>query len=281
MTVLPLKTIFDYFDYREFLRDHYNFNKNNHHFFSFRYISGKTGLDASFYVKVLNKQKHIADKAIPTLIKFLQLTKIAGEYFTLLVKFNKAKQHEQEMYYFEKLIALRKPSAMKLDKEMFEYFSSWWNIALRELINIEPTVTDAKELASRLLPAITPVQARRSIALLEKLGIVTQGENGTLRLANDFVTTDGTVQSMAVRAFQKEMIRLAGEAIDRVPRSDRDISSLTISTSRECLELIREKLAEIRREIMELVRREEKTEEVYQLNFQIFPLTQNRPPENT
>jgi len=280
LTVLPLKTIFDYFDYREFLRDHYNFNKNSHHFFSFRYISGKTGLDASFYVKVLNKQKHIADKAIPTLIKFLQLNKIEGEYFTFLVKFNKAKQHEQEMYYFEKLIALRKPSAMKLDKEMFEYFSSWWNIALRELINIEPTVTDAKELASRLLPEITPVQARRSIALLEKLGIVTQGENGTLRLANDFVTTDGTVQSMAVRAFQKEMIRLAGEAIDRVPKKDRDISSLTISTSRECLELIREKLAEIRREIMELVRREEKTEEVYQLNFQIFPLTQNRPPEN-
>ena len=61
-----------------------------------------------------------------------------------------------------------------------------------------------------------------------------------------------------------------------MPLEDRDISTLTISTSRECLALIREKLSEIRREIIELVRKEEKTEEVFQLNFQIFPLTQNR-----
>jgi uncharacterized protein (TIGR02147 family) len=83
------------------------------------------------------------------------------------------------------------------------------------------------------------------------------------------------VQTIAVKNFQKDMIRLAMEALDRVPREDRDISTLSISTSRDCLEAIRERLAEMRREIMDLVRREEKTEEVYQLNFQIFPLTQN------
>ena len=270
-----MKTIFDYLEYRDFLRDHYNFNKNSHHFFSFRYISGKTGLDASFYVKVLNKQKHIADKAIPTLIKFLHLNRTEGDYFTILVKFNKAKQHEQEMFYFEKLLALSKPAATVLDKEMFEYFSSWWNIALRELINIVPSVTDPKELAARLLPPITPAQARRSLALLTKLGIIERRDDGMFHLVNDFVTTDGTIQSMAVRSFQKEMLRLAGESIERVPRRGRDISTLTISTSRECLDLIRDRLAEIRREIMELVRKEEKTDEVYQLNFQIFPLTQN------
>lgn len=274
-----MNTIFDYLEYRDFLRDHYNFNKNNHHFFSFRYISGKTGLDASFYVKVLNKQKHIADKAIPTLVKFLHLNRNEGEYFTFLVKFNKAKHHEQEMFYFEKLLALRKPAATVLDKEMFEYFSTWWNIALRELVNIVPTVTDPAELAARLLPAITPPQARRSLILLQKLGIIEKDAAGAFRLTNDFVTTDGTVQTLAVRSFQKEMIRLAGEAIERVPRGDRDISTLTISTSRECLDLIRDKLAEIRREIMELVRKEECTEEVYQLNFQIFPLTQNKSRE--
>jgi uncharacterized protein (TIGR02147 family) len=270
-----MNTVFEYLDYRDYLRDHYHFNKNSHGFFSFRYISGKTGLDASFYVKVLNKQKHIADTAIPTLINFLRFSRREGNYFTNLVKFNKAKQHEQEMFYFGKMLALRKPSATVLSKEMFDYFSSWWNIALRELINIVPSGIDHRELAARLLPPITPVQARKSIALLRKLGMITCDENGVFKLSDDFITTDGMVQNIAVRSFQKEMIRLAGEAIDRVPREDRDISTLTISTSRECLELIREKLSEVRREIMELVRKEEKTEEVFQLNFQIFPLTQN------
>jgi uncharacterized protein (TIGR02147 family) len=274
-----MNTIFDYLEYRDFLRDHYNYHKNNHRFFSFRYISGKTGLDASFYVKVLNKQKHIADKAIPTLINFLHFNRQEGDYFSLLVKFNKAKQNDQEMFYFEKLLALRRPSATVLDNEMFEYFSSWWNIALRELINIVPAVTDSKDLASRLLPAIAPAQARRSIALLQKLGMIQKDESGAFKLKSDFVTTEGMVHALAIRSFQKEMLRLAMEAIDRVPREDRDISTLTISTSRECLSLIREKLAEIRREIIELVRKEEKTEEVFQLNFQIFPLTQNNARE--
>ena len=274
-----MNSVFDYLEYREYLRDHYNYNKNNHRFFSFRYISGKTGLDASFYVKVLNKQKHVADKAITTLINFLRFNRREGDYFTYLVKFNKAKQHDQEMFYFEKLLALRRPSAAVLDKEMYEYFSSWWNIALRELINIVPGITDSADLASRLLPAITPAQARRSISLLQKLGMIQRDDCGAFKLKNDFVTTDGMVQSIAVRSFQKEMIRLAMEVVDRVPRKDRDISTLTISTSRECLGLIREKLAEIRREIMELVRKEETAEEVFQLNFQIFPLTQNSAPE--
>jgi uncharacterized protein (TIGR02147 family) len=274
-----MNTIFDYLEYRDYLRDHYNFNKNNHRFFSFRYISGKTGLDASFYVKVLNKQKHIADKAIPTLITFLHLGKREGDYFTYLVHFNKAKQHDQEMIFFEKLLALRKPSATVLDKEMYEYFSSWWNIVLREEINILPYSGKARELGSRLLPAITEAQAKRSVRLLQKLGMIRKDDDGIYRLKSDFVTTDGAVQVIAVRSFQKEMIRLAMESLDRVPREDRDISTLTISTSRECLEVIRERLAEMRREIIELVRREEKTEEVFQLNFQVFPLTQNRSRE--
>ena len=270
-----MNTIFDYLEYRDYLRDHYNYNKSNHRFFSFRYISSKTGLDASFYVKVLNKQKHIADKAIPTLITFLNLGKRESDYFTYLVHFNKAKQQDQEMIFFEKLLALRKPSATVLNKEMYEYFSSWWNIVLREEMNILPYSGNARDLASKLLPPITEAQAKRSVRLLQNLGMISKDDDGKYRLKSDFVTTDGMVQAIAVRSFQKDMIRLAMEALDRVPRENRDISTLTISTSRECLEVIRERLAELRREIMDLVRREEKTEEVFQLNFQIFPLTQN------
>jgi uncharacterized protein (TIGR02147 family) len=68
------------------------------------------------------------------------------------------------------------------------------------------------------------------------------------------------------------------EAIDRVPKSDRDITTLTVSTTRSCLEEIRERLTEVRQEIMEIVRKEDKAEDVYQINFQVFPLTRNNPP---
>jgi hypothetical protein len=109
------KTIFEYLDYRDFLKDHYEDRKNSYHFFSFRYIALKTGLDASFYAKVLQKQQHLSLKSIPVMVKFLRLKKKESEYFTLLVRFNRTKHQEEARLYFEKIIELRELPANKFD----------------------------------------------------------------------------------------------------------------------------------------------------------------------
>jgi uncharacterized protein (TIGR02147 family) len=267
--------IFSYLDYREYLRDHYNYNKSCHSYFSFRYVAGKTGLDASFYVKVLNKQKHIANTAIPTLIQFLKLPKREGIYFSTLVYFNKAKTADQESMYLQKLLVLRKPSATLIENDLYEYFAAWWNVAIREELNILQFTDDYDDLAARINPAITTQQVRRSIKLLLKLGLIKPDDNNILKPTHEFLTTNGLDNAKAVRNYQKMVLKLASAAIDQVPRDDRDISTLTISTSRNCLEAIRERLTEVRREIMELVRQDQHSEEVFQINVQIFPLTRN------
>ena len=267
--------IFKYLDYREYLRDHYDYNKSCHRYFSFRYVAGKTGLDASFYVKVLNKQKHIANSAIPILISFLKLNKREGSYFSTLVHFNKAKSTDQETFYLQKLLLLRKPVATLLENELYEYFASWWNVALREEMNIIQFKDDFEDLASRLHPAISSQQVQRSVKLLQDLGLIAPDVNGTLRPASDFITTSGMDQVKAVRSYQKSSLKLAIGAIDTVPKESRDISTLTVSASQQSFEIIRERLNEIRREIIELVRQDKNAEEVYQINIQVFPVTKN------
>ena len=267
--------LYKYLDYREYLRDHFDYNKSSHRYFSFRYVAGKTGLDASFYVKVLNKQKHIANSAIPVLVDFLKLSKREGAYFSLLVHYNKAKSTEQETYFLQKLLILRKPVATVIENELYEYLASWWNVVLREELNIINFSNDYDDLAGRLHPSISEQQARRSINLLEKLRLIAQNSDGSWRPTHEFLTTDGTDHTKAVRAYQKSTLKLAAMAIDSIPKEERDISTLTISTSRKCLDIIRERLLDIRREIIELVRKDENVEEVYQINFQVFPLTKN------
>jgi uncharacterized protein (TIGR02147 family) len=271
--------IFEYLEYQDFLRDHYAHSKSRHRFFSFRYIALKTGLDASFYVKVLNKQKHISDTAIPALAGFLKFNKRESEYFAMLVRFNKAKRPEQERLYFEKLLSLRNPVTKKLDKDNYDYFSSWRNVAVWEELKVISFKGNFSDLAARLNPPITATQAKSSIQLLEKLGMVSREKDGTYRATEQFVSSDGVTRAMAVRAFQKEMSMLAAGAIERIPKEKRDISTLTLSTSTACLEAIRERLTEVRQEIMEMVKKDGEAEEVYQLNFQIFPLTSNRKME--
>jgi uncharacterized protein (TIGR02147 family) len=267
--------IFNYMDYREYLRDHYHFNKGNHRFFSLRYIARKTGIDASYYIKIVNKKKHIADRAIPVLIEFLKFDKLEALYFTTLVHYNKARQRDQELLYFEKLVSLRKPSAKTIAKDLYGYFSSWWNIALRELLSIIPFVDDFNDLAGRLQPDVTVSQARRSIGLLEKLGMIQKNKSGIYKPADPFIVNDGASNPAEVRSFQKETLNLALTALDRLPKQDRDISTLTVSTTRACFETICERIGDLRNEIMELVKKEDKAEEVYQINFQVFPLSRN------
>ncbi|MBN1308221.1 MAG: TIGR02147 family protein [Chitinispirillaceae bacterium] len=272
--------IFKYLDYRDYLRDHFHYNKSCHRFFSFRYVAGKTGLDASFYVKVLNKQKHIANSAIPILATFLKLSKRESSYFSTLVHFNKAKSTDQETFYLQKLLLLRKPVTTVLDNDLYEYLASWWNVALREELNIISFQEDYNDLASRFHPALSLQQAQRSIKLLQKLGLITSDGTGALRPTHDFVTTSGVDQIKAVRSYQKSALKLATRAIDTVPKELRDISTLTVSASRQCFETIRERINDLRREIIELVRKDKDFEEVYQINFQVFPLTRNKAKKN-
>jgi hypothetical protein len=111
------KPIFKYLDYRDFLKDHYEYSKKRHGFFSFRYIAFKTGLDASFYVKVLQKQQHLSLKSLPAIVNFLGFKKNESKYFNLLVRYNRTKQEDEARIYLEKLTELQRLPANKNDSD--------------------------------------------------------------------------------------------------------------------------------------------------------------------
>lgn len=274
-----MRSIFEYLDYRDFLKDYYNHHKKDS-FFSFRYIEAKTGINASLYAKILNKQRHISTAKVPYLTNFLKMEKRESKYFHTLVQFNKAKNNDETKLYFEKLLSFRDSPATLLEKDKYDYFTNWYNAPIRDLIKIMPFTGDYKELAKRLCPEISESQAKKSVQLLQKLGIVIQDSKGVWQLTDDFIRTDGKMSALAVRAFQKEMCRLGMEAIERIPKEHRDISTLTVSSSKACMELIREKLGVFRKEIMQIIAEDEGMEEVYQLNFQVFPLTCNKWKSN-
>jgi uncharacterized protein (TIGR02147 family) len=268
-----MKTIFEYLEYRDYLKDHYECNKQQYPFFSYRYISRKTGLDASFYVKVLQKQMHISDKAVQPLADFLKLNKRETEYFKLLVRFNRVKQQDKSKLYFEKLIELREPRINTLDAAKYEFFNKWYYIAIRELLNYYRFSRDYKALAAKLNPPISVPDAKHAIDLLEKLSLIKKGSDGVYTLTDQFVTTGETWNSLAIENFQKQAIALAGESISRIPKKDRETSTVTVSISQKCFEAMKERLREVRKELLEMARLDEKPEGVYHVNFQIFPLT--------
>jgi len=270
---MDVKSIFDYLDYREYLKDHYDSNKERNSFFSFRYISAKTGLDSSFYVKVLQKQMHLSLKSLPRLIDFLNLSKKESDYFTLLVRFNRAYNKDEMRLYFEKIIEFRELHTNTLDAEKYHYFSKWYHVAIRELLNYHRFDGDYKSLAAKLNPPISEVTAKKAIALLVKLGLVKKNDDGFFKLTDQFITTGESWNSIAIENFQREMLHLAEDSINKIPKNDRETSTVTVSVSWTCFKAMKERLREFRKELLEMARIERDPDGVFQINFQIFPLT--------
>lgn len=98
--------IFNYLDYRDYLRDFYTEKKKDKPFFSYRYISSHVGIDSSYLVKVLQGNRHISSSKIPNFVKLLKLDDNERDFFELLVCFCKAKTEREKQVYHHKLEAL-------------------------------------------------------------------------------------------------------------------------------------------------------------------------------
>jgi uncharacterized protein (TIGR02147 family) len=268
-----MKSIREYLEYRDFLKDFFDTKKEANSHFSYRVMGKRVGIDASHLVKIFQKQRHISTQLIDGLIEFCQLKERDAQYFSTLVHFNKAKSEHDAKVYYEKLLELKGVNSYKLEKNQYEYYSKWYYAAILTLLEFYPFTDDFKALAQKVTPSITEAQARKSIALLEQLELIKKAENGFWYLTNKIITTGDHCRSLLVRTFQEETIKLAAEALHRHPKEKRNISTVTITISEKNLDDINDIIKEFREALLKYAEDEKSPDKVYQLNIQLFPLT--------
>jgi len=74
-----------------------------------------------------------------------------------------------------------------------------------------------------------------------------------------------------VHAYQKTSIELSLRALEKMSKSERDISTVTFTCSMELLDTLRQRLQEIRQEMLLLSNDCAHEDCVMQLNLQLFP----------
>lgn len=264
----------EYLDYRDFLRDFYLEKKSGNPFFSYRYIAKKLSVDASHVVKILQKQRHISGKLIETIIDLCELKGKAAEYFVSLVHFNKAKTDRECRQHYERLLVLKGINAYMLEKSQYEFFQQWYYSAILTLLDFYPFRSDYKALAAKLSPPITEGRARKAVGLLRKLKLIRKRKDGIFGLTNNIITTGEQWRSLAITSFQEETMRLGLESLHRHPKPERNISTLTLTLSKKDLEEADEILKESRAALLKLAEKQKNPERVYQLNIQLFPLSE-------
>ncbi|ERP31843.1 TIGR02147 family protein [Chitinivibrio alkaliphilus] len=271
-----MKTIFEYLDYRVFLREYYEQKKEGSASFSLRLFGKKSGIDPSYLSKVIKEKRHIGERNVPDLAEALSLDNLEREYLETLLRFNKAPTEEQKQQFFEQLLSLRRPHTKCLTEEQFQFYSKWYYSALRNLLEFYPFYAgdDYGDLGKELSPPISAEEAQQGIALLEKLSLIKQDRSQRYRLTEHAISTGESWSSLAIRNFQKETILLSSEALRRHGKQERDISSITMNITEKEFPTIQNMLRRFRASLISYVNEIPRPNRVYQLNLQLIPLSQ-------
>jgi uncharacterized protein (TIGR02147 family) len=235
-----LPELFDYTDYRAFLRDYFAHQKQTNPVFSHQFFARKARIRSSgFMLHVMKGERNLTKAVLLKVAKALDLTPHQTEYFDALVSFNQAAGIDEKNFFFARMAEKRRAvRAGTVEENQYELYSRWYHTVLRELITLVPDNTDAAKLSRLLVPAITPAEVRRSLRLLGALGLIEEHEDGTYRQTDPFIRGGGALRRIALVNFQRAMLEIAAQARNNFPEREIDMSTVTVTMSEELVGLV-------------------------------------------
>ena len=158
-------SVFQYTDFRKYLHDYYDWAKKNIRQFSHRYFLGKAGMSGPNYLKkVMEGHHNLTESSILKFSKALELSGKEQEYFNALVQFNQAVTIEDKDRFFKVLMDLRAPFQQNvIEKNQYEYYQDWYNIAIREIMAYFKWSDNPAELGKEISPPVSPKKVKKSI----------------------------------------------------------------------------------------------------------------------
>ena len=270
-----MPNIFNYMNYRDYLRDFYREKKRENPLLSYQSFAHMAGFRSkSFIPHVIDGTRNLSEESTHRLGKVLRLPEREMCFFELLVSYNQAGTHRRKEYFFQRLIEQGAGASSRfMHGSCHEYYSHWYHSTIRELVTIIDFNDDYSLLSRFVKPRISARQARQSVKLLEKLALIQKCGNRYVQTDRN-LTTGAVVQSVSVENFHLQNFRLAAESIDNCPARHRELGCMVVSLSRTGFEQIKTEMLNFRKKLVGMVNRDEKPERVYHIAMQLFPTSE-------
>jgi uncharacterized protein (TIGR02147 family) len=267
--------IFDYQNYRLYLKDYYNEQKAALKGFSYRSFSQKAGINASaFLYYIIEGKRNLTKGTLTKVSQAIGHSREEADYFENLVFFNQAQTISEKTVYYDKIISIRQPIDIKhIGKDQYEFYRKWYHSVLREVVTFYKFNGDYSALGAFLQPSISAKEAKDSVRLLEQLEFIKQDDQGRYHQTDTQIAVHPKpIETYMIEKFQTEMLELALKSYNEFPLKERMSSSTTFSISEETFDLIKKKTRELRREIADLAQLDTSPNRAYQLTINLFPL---------
>jgi uncharacterized protein (TIGR02147 family) len=226
--------LFEYDNYRFFLRDFFCEQKRLRTAFSHRFFARRAGFaSCSFCAHVIEGKRNLTHDSLRRMMKGLNLTGRSASYFETLVFYNQAKTPEDRERYFKQLERLRKGAQFyRVNQQQYAYYDEWYYPVIRELAVHADWNGDYARLGELVRPSLPPEKARKAVETLVSVGLLRRNADGGYSQSTEAVTAEG-VPTVVTRKTRREFIHQAIQAIDGMPVTERHISGVTVARSKK------------------------------------------------
>jgi uncharacterized protein (TIGR02147 family) len=269
-----MKSIFEYDNYRHYLKDFVAWQRSFNDNFSLRYLAIKAGFRShSFLHNVISGKRNLTLESIGKVCKAISLNRKESLYMRSLVLFNQSKTYQERDEALKDMSKIRQTIEFyRVQENQYAYYGQWYLPILREIAVYSDWKGDYRKLSQMVRPAISTEQAKQGIATLTEIGMLKSvGENRYIQTQQ--VVTAEEVPGYIFREARTQYMLRAMEAAESMPMTERHISYAVLAMSRKTFVEITRLLDEERKKALVMATEDEKIDAVYAINIQVFPLT--------
>ncbi|MBR3669117.1 MAG: TIGR02147 family protein [Fibrobacter sp.] len=268
-----MKPITEYKDYRAYMQDYYDYRKS-HGAFSWREFCKLAGFTSPNFLKlVCTGQSSLSKIKIAPVAKAMGLTGYECEYFKQLVLFGNAETDTAKKAALLEMDRIdREHKVRVVDSDAFQYYESWKYPVIRELAPMMPGARP-RDIAEECKEYVSAEEVRDILAFLVKAGFLKKDGEKIYSQTEKAVIGSAEAQPIAIRAMHKEMGNMAVRAVERYNADERYFTGMTIGVNDANYARIVAEIDACAKKIAAITNETENLNQVYGLNFQLFPFT--------
>ena len=283
-TSVNLPALSEYMDYRLFLADFYRAKKALTRMsirpYSYAIFSAAADIKSPNYLKmIIEGKRNLSMDMVSKFAKACAFNKAQTDEFKLLVIFNQSEDPADRNYALKQLSEYRVDQKLKqgeLDRKVFEKVPNWIGWIIYALVDQEGVTFETSQLKDLLRGKASESEINDALENLIRSGELVRDPQ-TQKIAKGKPTeAPEEIPSALVRKLQMQLMYLGLESLYQDNATEREFGSLTLSLTEKEFEEIKFKLRQMRKSLHKenaIARMSAKGERVYQLNLQLFPVS--------
>lgn len=279
-----LPILSDYMDYRLYLADFYHAKKlqTRHSIRSYSYaiFSAAADIKSPNYLKmIIEGKRNLSLDMVTKFAKACGLNKAQTDEFRLLVIFNQAEDPADRNYALKQLSEYRVEQKLKhgeLDRKVYEKVPNWIGWIIYALVDQQGVTFETSQLKDLLRGKASESEINEALENLLKSGELMRDPATNLISKGKPSEAPEEIPPALVRKLQMQLMYLGLESLYQDTATEREFGSLTLSLTEKEFEEIKFKLRQMRKAMHKenaIARMSSKGDRVYQLNLQLFPVS--------